>query len=168
MRAIIAIDPGSSGGIVYHDTYTTEAYPMPDTMGDVCELLRELKVKGLTSEGTTPGSVIAYIEAVGGFMGGGKGEKNKAAAHTMFNFGKGVGIIEGCLYTLSVPIEKVTPARWQAELHIQKKKTDSKTEWKNRLKAKAQELFPHTSQKITLKTSDALLICYYAIKQENK
>jgi hypothetical protein len=40
----------------------------------------------------------------------------------------------------------------------------TKTEWKNRLKAKAQQLFPQQSKHITLKTADALLIAEYARK----
>lgn len=41
-----------------------------------------------------------------------------------------------------------------------------KTEWKNILKKKAQQLFPYA--KVTLATSDALLICEYGRIKENE
>ena len=41
------------------------------------------------------------------------------------------------------------------------KSSGSKTEWKNKLKAKAQQLFPVWSKRITLATADALLIAEY-------
>ena len=41
-----------------------------------------------------------------------------------------------------------------------------KTEWKNILKKKAQQLFPYA--KVTLATSDALLICEYGRIKEKE
>lgn len=159
MRSIIAIDPGVSGGIVYHDVYVTRTYAMPASNGDVCDLLRELKQESIQAHPQQNDTIVCYMEKVGGFAGAGH------PGSAMFNFGRGVGYIEGCLYALGIPMITVRPQEWQSALHLGKKsKNESKTDWKNGLKAKAQELYP--AEKVTLKTADALLICYHAIKEE--
>jgi hypothetical protein len=63
---------------------------------------------------------------------------------------------------LGYRIERVPPQTWQKELGLGNSKGLSKTEWKNKLKGRAQELFPGIP--ITLKTSDALLIWEYGRK----
>ena len=85
----------------------------------------------------------------------------------MFNFGKGYGNLEMALLALKIPTVSVTPQVWQKALQLgTRSKTMSKTEWKNKLKAKAQQLFPYL--KITLAISDALLICEYARIKEKE
>ncbi len=64
------------------------------------------------------------------------------------------------LAALGIPYEAVQPSKWMKALGIPTRKpeeTDSK--WKNRLRAKAQTQYPAT--KISLNTSDALLIAEY-------
>lgn len=66
------------------------------------------------------------------------------------------------LLALQIPTVTITPQSWQKALQLGTRAKDmSKTEWKNKLKAKAQQLFPYI-KKITLAISDALLICEYA------
>lgn len=130
---------------------------MPETFGDTRDHILSLKAKA--------GNPIAYIEQVGGFMGG--GGKNVAAAHTMFQFGEGYGFLQGILMAYDIPLITVRPQLWQSSLHLgNKDKNASKTEWKNYLKGKAQEYFP--SLKITLKTADALLILRYAMQDRDR
>jgi len=50
----------------------------------------------------------------------------------------------------------IRPQDWQAAIGMKKLKGEQVTAWKNRLKEKAQELFP--SLKITKATADAILI----------
>jgi hypothetical protein len=69
------------------------------------------------------------------------------------------GIVLGAAMALGYRIERVTPQKWQKELGLGTSKGLSKTEWKNKLKGRAQELFPNIP--ITLKTADALLIWEY-------
>lgn len=72
-------------------------------------------------------------------------------------------IVERTLYTLElckIPFQEVTPQTWMKTYMLKKEKGESNTLWKNRLKTKAQQLFPH--QKITLATADAFLIAEYA------
>ncbi len=67
------------------------------------------------------------------------------------------GTILMALTAASIPFEEVRPAIWQRALGIPpKKKTESRTVHKNRLKQKAQQLFPKV--KVTLAIADALLI----------
>jgi hypothetical protein len=72
-------------------------------------------------------------------------------------------IVERTLYTLElckIPFQEVTPQTWMKTYMLKKEKGETNTQWKNRLKTKAEQLFPH--QKITLKNADAFLIAEYA------
>lgn len=63
------------------------------------------------------------------------------------------------LATLGIPFLAVTPKNWQAHYGLAKEKLEGDTSWKNRLKARAQSLFPDV--KVTLATADALLLAEY-------
>jgi Holliday junction resolvasome RuvABC endonuclease subunit len=77
-----------------------------------------------------------------------------------FKFGREYGFILGVLTALRIPIEHIQPQAWQRAMGITKKaKTETDTSYKNRLKSRAQGLFPHLT--VTLKTCDALLIAEY-------
>ena len=141
--AFIGIDPGVHGGICHIYSGTGQPFPKPmlKTERDIWEYLRPFS-----------GS-IAVIEKVHAMPGN--------AAKAMFTFGENYGHLKMALTAADIRIvEIVLPSRWQKELGIvRRKKNESKSQWKNRLKAKAQQLFP--SLKITLDTSDAILICEY-------
>lgn len=143
----VAIDPGASGGVAWLDgLMRTKAMPQEATA--IVDLLRDLKSDNYTT---------LFIEQLPRFvpMGGGKGIPGSMAAVMFENF----GIILGAAMALGYRIERVTPQAWQKELGLGTSKGLSKTEWKNKLKGRAQELFPGIP--ITLKTSDALLIWEY-------
>ncbi len=150
MTRILAIDPGVSGGIAYHDGEATKLYPMPDTDGDKRDLLTTLTLTG------SPGKLFAYMEKVGGYIAGARMPGSR-----MFNFGEGYGFLKGVLMTQCIPLELVTPQKWQKDLSIGEK---DKAERKRRLKEKAQQLYPQVDG-VTLKTCDALLILHYALQQ---
>lgn len=147
-RLIIGIDPGAAGGIgVYSITQgrLIMAIKMPETPTD---LLAFLKLHSLNSK--------CYLEKVGGIPGNG--------ANAMFNFGRGYGHLEMALLACRISTETVTPQKWQKEFQLGGRgKTMSKTEWKNKLKAKAQQLFPTFN--VTLATCDAMLIALYGSRQ---
>ena len=147
-RLIIGIDPGAAGGIgVYSITQgrLIMAIKMPETPTD---LLAFLKLHSLNSK--------CYLEKVGGIPGNG--------ANAMFNLGRGYGHLEMALLACRIPTETVTPQKWQKEFQLGGRgKTMSKTEWKNKLKAKAQQLFPTFN--VTLATCDAMLIALYGSRQ---
>lgn len=149
---LIAIDPGSAGGIAWRKndgpvTYF-DALKMPETEGDVVALLRRI--------GMVNTNVV--MEEVGGFIKG-----NPAPGSAMFNFGRGFGFILGVLSAYDVRVELVRPQKWLKTLSLgTRAKTEDKTEWKNKLKARAQQLYPQCT--VTLSTSDALLLLEYGRK----
>lgn len=66
----------------------------------------------------------------------------------------------GLLAASDIRYEIVTPRTWQKGMGmVPKRKGEKETSWKNRLKAKAQQLFPQV--KVTLATADALLLAEY-------
>ena len=148
---IIGIDPGKKGGIAFYSpkiNKIVEVIKMPETPQDLYDKLYSYS-----------NNTICYLEKVGGMPGQG--------GSAMFNFGKGYGNLEMALLALKIPTVSVTPQVWQKALQLgTRSKTMSKTEWKNKLKAKAQQLFPYL--KITLAISDALLICEYARIKEKE
>lgn len=143
----LGLDPGASGGIasLYRGGLTAIAASAL-TLRDLWEWLRPV----------TPGfATYAVLEKVGGFVKG-----NATPGSAMFNFGANYGALEMALVAAGIPYEVVTPAVWQKGLGVPgRKKNESKTAWKNRLKARAQALFP--GAKVTLATADALLIAEY-------
>ena len=150
---IIAIDPGAHGGLAYctnGKVFRIEA--MPETEGDIADSLREFK----TLAENEMEDASAYIEKVGGFVKG-----CPAPGSAMFNFGRNVGFIIGCLQCLGYSLYEVPPQRWQKALGLPERQGRTTAEWKRFLKQQAQQRRPDL--KITLETADALLIAEYAL-----
>lgn len=146
---VIGIDPGKSGGLAVIDPTYCSIFAMKKTEREVADWLREA--------GRHPHR-FAYIEKVGAMPGQG--------VTSMFSFGQSYGFLRGCLISLGIPFEEVTPAKWQREFSLLKKKGETNTQKKNRHKAKAQQLFP--GLKITHATADALLIMEWGRRQRCK
>lgn len=141
---IIAIDPGNNGGITIYsaeDKRVIESVKMPATPQ---ELLNLLRIYSFNS--------VCYLEKVQGLPG--------MSGGGMFTFGRGYGHLEMALLCCKIPTVSVTPQKWQKELQLGNRGNKSTTEWKNKLKAKAEQLFPYL--RITLAVSDSLLILQYA------
>lgn len=138
----LGIDPGKSGGIALldEDFSVVFAIPMPPTMSDINDVMKHL-----------PDDTRAIIERVSSMPGQG--------VASTFKFGKGFGALLMSLIANEIPFEQASPQKWMKYYSMKKSKTESKTQWKNRLKGKAQEMFPKV--KITLALSDALLIARY-------
>lgn len=90
-------------------------------------------------------------EKVGGMPG--------MAGSAMFNFGKGYGNLEMALIALEIKTTLTSPQAWQKTFMIGTKSKQTTTQWKNKLKALAQQIFPQL--KVTLINADALLILEY-------
>jgi crossover junction endodeoxyribonuclease RuvC len=152
MKAIVAIDPGLSGGIAVRWFGKTDCWPMPETQGDLLERLREIKsVAGLEGD-----ELVCVLEEVSGFAG--KAQPGSA----MFRFGEHFGFIKGVVQALGIRLVLVRPQVWQKGFGLGTASgCASKSEWKNKLKAEAQRRFPHLN--VTLKTADALLILEHSI-----
>ena len=147
MRTIVAVDPGQSGGIAVRWFGKTVCWGMPETQGDLLERLREIKrVAGLEGD-----ELVCVLEEVSGFAG--KAQPGSA----MFRFGEHFGFIKGVVQALEIRLVLVRPQVWQKGFGLGTASAcQTKSEWKNKLKAEAQRRFPHLN--VTLKTADALLI----------
>lgn len=152
-RIVLAIDPGASGGFAWSDEAgRVTCDPIPDTEGAIADYISELA----TLAGG-PENVGAVIENVGGFTRAGGPQPGSA----MFRFGRSFGFLLGVLAALRIRTELVCPQRWQKHLGIGNASGLKRAEWKRKLKAKAEQLFP--SCKVTLATADALLILNWSV-----
>lgn len=155
-KIIIGIDPGNNGGISfgYEDGTLIDTTKMPQTPRDILDYLEHIKqIAGYDCND----NVVCYLEKVQGMPGQG--------GMAMFNFGKGFGYLEMGLIGMNIQTVEVTPQKWQKFFQLGASKScSSKTEWKNKLKAKAQQLFPKI--KVTLWNADALLLYYYGVHTE--
>jgi crossover junction endodeoxyribonuclease RuvC len=143
-RYFLGIDPGKAGGVCSlgdtGDILTVSR--MPDTESDIADWFASW----------SQSNCFAVIEKVHSFPGQG--------VASSFTFGRGYGGLRMALICHGIPFEEVTPRVWQKALGITKRRdSETKGAFKNRLKGKAQELFP--SEKVTLATADALLIAEY-------
>lgn len=148
MKNYIGVDPGKHGGIAVLDESgaVIDVVKMPETPQDLLGFLSQYKENS-----------VCTLERVGGMPGNG--------GSAMFNFGKGYGHLQMALIALEIPTEDVTPNKWEKTYQLGSSGKFGKTEWKNKLKAKAQQLFPSLGKKITLATCDALLIAEYGRRQ---
>ena len=164
---IIGVDPGMSGGIaVINGDYHT-AIKMPETEKDIADYLDSIESK-------FDNYTKCYIEKIH-TMPTTRPERIRCSCGRYHNtlkivqggasqgkFMQGYGFLRGVLIALGIPFDEVTPQKWQKEFVPTKLKTETKTMHKNKLKAKAQQLFPDL--KVTLATSDALLIAQHGLK----
>lgn len=133
-----AIDPGQGGGIAYKVDGWTQADAMPETVVDLADKLRELKVAGFDT---------CFLEEIPKYAG-----KNASA---MMKLSTRYGECRGILAALGLRVYELKPQEWQKALGLGNRATHG-TRWKSHLKERSQALFPHL--KVTLKIADALLI----------
>lgn len=137
---LIGVDPGLSGGIAWQST-EAHAVKMPATEHDIATVFAGFEMA----------DCFAYLEKVHSMP--------EQGVKSSFTFGQNYGSLRMALVANAIPFEDVTPQKWMGHYGLKRRKDESKTAWKNRLKAKAQQLFPRL--KVTLATADALLIAEY-------
>lgn len=105
-RIIIGIDPGLSGALAVLDGgRLVDAIDMP-----VVEIVRNSKRKreidpaALASILRPLAGSVAVLERVGAMP--------KQGVSSMFAFGRSVGMVEGALAALAIPVHYVTPQTW--------------------------------------------------------
>ncbi len=157
-RYFLGIDPGKFGGLVcLSRSRIITCTPMPETTRDLCSWFQ---VVCLNPETTT-----AVIERVR--------SRPCQSSQSGFTSGRGYGRLEAFLTVLDIRTEDVTPQTWMRALSIPpKKKTESKSQWKERLRAKAQQLFPtldlwEQTKGKQLAVADALLIAEFCRRQNS-
>jgi len=140
---IVAIDPGVNGGIVWSgDGEDVTCEKMPGTDVEVCQLLASLSFKAKDVE--------LFLEEPPMFAG--KNIPGSAIGKLMWN----TGVRYGAAVAMGGKIHRIRPAIWQKAHNCGTKGDLTTTQWKNKLKARAAELFPTVD--VTLWNADALLI----------
>lgn len=143
MKHYIGLDLGDNGGVVVLNELgaVVEVFKNPDNVVDWVAKLSPYKDK----------TCFCLTEKVHSMpQNGGKAN---------FTFGMTVGITLTLLEVNQIPFQEITPQTWMKGYMLKKDKTESMTAWKNRLKNKAQQLFP--KEKVTLWNADAFLIAEF-------
>ena len=149
---ILSVDPGASGALAFLDLAAgkLEILDMPTV-----EVKRGAKNKTEISpqmlaaliRGRAP--LVAVLERVGAMPGQGTA--------SMFQFGRGVGMLEGTLAALQIPTEYVAPLVWQ--------KAVGSRDGKDGNRQRAAELFPAYAHLFARKKdngrADAALMAYW-------
>lgn len=151
MKAYIGIDPGSSTGCI--------AIIIMNDKGNIARTETIEFAKHTTKEwyNKLHGIValhecLAVLEKVHGMPDMG--------VVSVSVFMKNVGHIEMALLALNIPFHEVTPQAWMKHYGMKKEKTESKVEWKRRLRERLQRIMPEF--KVNNSNADAMLIAYYA------
>lgn len=144
----VGVDPGMKGGLVSIFGNDVRATPMPETERDVWDWFDAV-----------PPFATAMIESVHSMP--------KQGVASSFTFGKGYGGLRMALTAARIPFETADPRTWQKFLGIPpRKKTESKLQFKSRLRAFAQRFFPRLEiwtwgKGKQLAVCDALLLALY-------
>ena len=167
MSVHIGIDPGLSGGIAVIDPEMIFITPMPQTERDMWEFLVQFSPRNPEE----PRRSYSLIEKAHAFPGSVKpvfcprcnSPLKVKQAQGVGSTAKSVGNYLQCrmaLIAAGIPFETIAAAQWQKGVGIPPRGKKTRTQHKNVLKARAQELFPDV--KVTLKTCDALLIAEFS------
>ena len=164
-KAYIGIDPGKQGGIVInYDGSVIKAHVMP-VIGKEYDLKSLFKIL----KDTSMFNCYCVLEDVHAIFG--------SAAGSTFDFGYGLGLIEGILTACEIPYTKVAPKAWQKKMFegvplITKPSSTKKTmvtDTKKMATIAAQRMFPTFDLRGTEKCRtphsgvvDALLMCEYS------
>lgn len=152
----IGIDPGQKGGLVsICQGKILSAIAMPSSERDIADWFQQFENREADNQ-----MVKAVIERVHSMP--------KQGVASSFQFGKGYGFLRGCLISSGIAFEDIPPQTWMKSLHIPSVKGSSKGEQKEKLRAKAQQLFPALplwkelkSKGKQLAIADALLLAHY-------
>jgi len=153
-RIFIGVDPGSSKGAITAFIYPPNGVKMTRclriskvTEKDTSDFIQELSILKNKDEY----SIHTIFEKVGVMPDQG--------IVSAFKFGHHTGLLKGLLLAHNIPFEEKTPQTWIKSFGMKKDKNETQTSWKNRLKGRAQQLFP--DHKFTLEECDSFLIAEY-------
>ena len=151
----LGIDPGVHGGWALNMDGKLLVWKMPQTDDDLVSLMEDILI--------SYGIDFCVCEEVGArplYMTDPVGQSFQVQGVTStWTFAQSYGTLRGVLAALKIKRQFIWPKAWQKLLGIPGRRKDpkeSQTEWKNRLRAKAQELFPGV--KIILDVADAALL----------
>jgi len=145
---VIGIDPGISGAIARFNAKdnSLEIHDMPIMEVNKKKTISPQLVVNILKEAAAP----VFIEKVAAMPGQG--------VTSMFNFGKGFGVLLGAAAGLGLQTTQVTPQQWMKALKCQRGKDANRQ--------RACELFPQYADMFARKKddgrADAALLAYYA------
>jgi crossover junction endodeoxyribonuclease RuvC len=163
-KVIIGIDPGLNGAIA---VITPEAYAVHDIpvlevkkgksvkrRYNAVEIARIIKTV-LTNAAVKNQNVEVWLEDVHAMPGQG--------VTSMFSMGRGLGIYEGIVSAIGLPLQYISPITWK------KKVMNGQGKEKDAAVYKAQQLFPNAvlttpRGRLLDGRAEALLIAYYGMK----
>lgn len=149
---ILAIDPGASGGFAWR-MWSGEILSLP-----MAKLQSPQSIVYWLRTNVDLNTRVVLEAQTGGFQ---VQAGHKAAFSGQFKFGRGVGVLEGAIRCIGAHLDEVYPQTWMKALGVGNRKDHpTKAAWKMHLADMARKRFPG---KITLATSDAMLILAYAI-----
>ena len=167
---IIGIDPGLTGaialvdgerGLGVWDIPTTgektarcvSGALLADTLGEVMDEARAASEQ--LSAAVVDGRIPVVIERVSAMPGQG--------VSGMFRFGQSVGVSEGVVGAMRLPLSRVTPGEWKRHWRLLRKDKDAG-------RALAIDVYPELAHQLTRKKdggrADALLIAGYAATKQ--
>lgn len=147
-KVVIGCDPGNSGA------FSVIRYPS----GEHIESKK------------TPGTLHEYMDMMQGFvmrydvvllLKEQIHSRPTNGAKQNYSIGWTVGTLESMLMFFAITNITKTPSTWMKYYNLKKDPSESDNQWKNRLKAKALQLYPDVS--VTLWNADAILIARYAL-----
>ena len=158
MRLVAGIDPGKNGAVavVDADTLKAEVFPMPADIMELARILERYQLKLVVMERQQPFP--------------------KQGVKSVFNLGRHYGCLETVIRLKKIPLEIVSPQKWQRELlgniSVPKGLTrkDAKAyrrkETKRRSLERAKRLFPNLAEEIGSHDgkADALNIALWGIR----
>jgi len=149
---ILGIDPGAKGALAFFDpkACTLDIIDMPTVQVKRNQKMKtEISPQMLVPIISARKPLAAVIEKVGSRPG--------EAPSFAFQFGRGVGMLEGVLSALQIPLGYVSPQTWQKALNTR--------EGKDGNRQRAAELFPAYAHLFSRKKddgrADASLIAYW-------
>lgn len=147
----LGIDPGKSGGIVAKTKRRVVIIePMPETERDVWDLFVKIK--------KSHKNVFAVIEEV---------DPRRMGRTSAFTFGRNYQSLRQSLIASHISFQEIRPLGWMKVLNIPANSKLSDKQKKERLRSKAQQLFPelklwqNQNKTYQLKVCDALLVSHY-------
>lgn len=166
MNNFIGVDPGLDGAIAYlTNKGKLKVWDMPTFEVTPGKLSAKTGKRGKGRREVDVNTLSDILEDLHGaaFL-----EKVHSMPHqgvaSMFSFGDSYGVVRGILAAYQIPITRVPPNRWKAELRCRQGKDASRL--------RASELMPDYSSLWQRVKDDgraeAALIAYYGMKQEGR
>lgn len=138
---ILAIDPGAKGALAFFDVRacTLEVLDIPTVQVKRGQKLKlEISPQMAAALISARKPMVAVMEKTGAMPGQG--------VSSMYQFGRSVGMLEGILAALQIPVSYVSPQVWQKDV--------GSRDGKDGNRARAAELYPAYAELFSRKRDD--------------